>query len=228
VIIDWTRTALELLGEAMGHIERAADIEAHGGIIDQRDVPLAHRPKRKWYTQPREFDDVTAFCVHITAVRGGFGARKSDIAKHVKRGLDREKAVTHAQADRFLAVPYHDISARSLVRNLPAEVVSWHGRRCNRYSLGYAIDMASGDAFDLDLEQVRFDRVIRERRRECPGIRWIEAHRQHSAMRGGDPGAKVFRALLDVANDHGIEARPTHTTGTGRPLPADWLDLGRV
>lgn len=223
MLIDWTRTALEYAREAAGWMERAKIVGEDGGVIDQRHVSLAHRPKRKWYIEPRDLESVTSICAHITAVRGGFGSRKSDIRKHEERGVSHDDAVRLAQADRFLAVPYHDVSSRALVRNLPSHVASWHGNGCNRYALGYAIDMASGEPFDVKLEQARFEMALRSRRRDCPSLMFIEAHRQHSASRGGDPGRAVFRALLDVAYDHGMTDRRYHTTGSGRPLPADWL-----
>lgn len=228
MIIDWTITGIELLGKAIGHLERAAGIEAHGGVIDQTRVPLPQRPKRKWYPGARDLENITAICLHITAVRGGFGARRRDVAKHLERGVSAERARVLAQADRFLATPYHAVSAAALIRNLPEHVTSWHGHGANRYSLGYAVDMGRGDHVDIQREQDRFESILVRWSLICPNLRYVEAHRQHHAMRGRDPGPDVFAPLHEVAAGYGVRARPRHVTGTGRPLPADWLDTCRV
>lgn len=220
MIIDILRSAREWAGIAAGYAERVSDISTN---VYQEDIRLADRPTRKWYRTKRRPEDVTAVCLHVTAVAGGFGARRRDIERHLERGVLPDRARVLAQSDRFLSVPYHAISSNALVFNLETTVVSWHGHGANTYSLGYAVDMHTRDPLDIRREQDRFSFALKRWAMTCPDLRWLEAHRQHSAMRANDPSARVFRALHEVALDHGLDARPNHTTWSGRPIPPDWL-----
>lgn len=215
----------ELIGRAVGEIvEAGRDTGEPLLVVNNESEPLGDRPKRKWYAKPRHPHDIEAVCLHITAVSGGFGARRRDIERHLDDGyISRQDAVTYAQADRFLATPYHAVSARALVLNLPGDVVSWHGNGCNRYALGYAIDKGAEDEIDVATEQKRFRFALERWMDRFPSLQYVETHRQHSAMRGGDPGGDVCQALSPVIGDLGLTWRHSRTTGTGRPMPREWL-----
>jgi len=220
------RNVSEWIGRFAGQIQEAKvrhEQEATECVYLEH-VPLADRPKRKWYTAPRPAADVEAICLHITAVAGGFGARRRDIDRHLADGhITHDDAVVYAQADRFLATPYHAVSAKALVLNLPGEVVSWHGHGCNRYALGYAIDKGAQDRLDICRERRRF-RLAAERWIErFPNLAYVETHRQHSRSRGGDPGGDVCQALSPVIGELGLMWRQSKTTGTGMPMPREWL-----
>jgi hypothetical protein len=220
------RNVSEWIGRAVGDLQDATpryEQEATECVYLE-DVPLADRPKQKWYSKLRHPNDVEAICLHITAVRGGFGARRSDIQRHLSDGhITHDDAVVYAQADRFLATPYHAVSAKALVLNLPGEVSSWHGNGCNRYALGYAIDKAAEESLCIRKEQRRF-RLAAERWLErFPNLTYVETHRQHSRSRGGDPGGDVCHALSPVIGELGLMWRQSKTTGTGRPMPREWL-----
>lgn len=192
--------------------------------IDLEGVPLEDRPRQRWYRQPRHPNDVDAICLHITAVAGGFGARRRDIDRHLADGhITRDEAVVYAQADRFLATPYHAVSARALVLNLNGDVVSWHGHGCNRYALGYAIDKGADEPLSVAREQKRFRFAAERWLERYPMLQYVETHRQHSAMRGGDPGGDVCQAISPVMSELGLTWRHSRTTGTGRPMPREWL-----
>jgi hypothetical protein len=220
------RNVGEWIGRAAGEISdaRIRRLDEATECVYLEDVPLEDRPKRKWYRSLRHPNEVEAVCLHITAVRGGFGARKRDIQRHLNDGhITHDDAIVYAQADRFLATPYHAVSAKALVLNLPGEVVSWHGNGCNRYALGYAIDKAAGERMNIRREQNRFRLACERWIERFPNLAYVETHRQHSAMRGGDPGGDVCQALSPVIGELGLMWRQSKTTGTGKPMPREWL-----
>lgn len=67
-------------------------------------------------------------------------------------------------------------------------------------------------------------KIVEEAAKEGAEMRYVDAHRQHSADRGGDPGWYVWR---EVAIEHCVRklglATTDRTTRKGRTIPESWF-----
>jgi hypothetical protein len=99
----------------------------------------------------------------------------------------------------------------------------WHGNGGNPDSVGWAYDGAfPGDALDIDGGRASLEHLIDSARAQGAKLDRVEAHRQHNANRGGDPGAEIWRGIvLPVAAKCGLRGS-TRVTGTGKPVPSSW------
>lgn len=140
-----------------------------------------------------------------------------------------EWAKSMALMERYLATPYHHISAPNsvLVRNLPIDVSSWHGNKPNRYSIGWSVDDV-WDAGEMPRRAARdyqrdMREIVEEARSLGAPLTHYTYHRQHSAMRAQDPGPDVAsKVVLPVADALGLEFDPK-TTGTGLKVRRSWV-----
>ncbi|MGH1346273.1 MAG: hypothetical protein ACRBN8_32200 [Nannocystales bacterium] len=167
----------------------------------------------------RELSDVVAVVVHQTAVRGGFGVTQSAVR--------RSGSETMARVGRYQNTPYHGIYSprdRASIVQWPVWVHSYHGNRSNAYSLGWSYDgKLPGDALDVEQAQLSLAHLVSVGREFGAPLQYVEAHRQHSAQRGGDPGQAIWqRVVVPMLSKLGLATRPAHTTGDGLPLPDSW------
>jgi hypothetical protein len=186
-----------------------------------RNVASIPRDFARGRKRPRLLTEVTTVLVHQTAVAGGFGLSK--------RLLDRHQGqVVSARQARYRDTPYHGVYSpidRASIVQWPAWLHSHHGNGGNDYSLGWAYDgLLPGDVLDLHGARSALRHFVTAMRDAGVDLRYIEAHRQHSNQRGSDPGVMIWSLVVrPLLAELGLEERATHTTGTGKPLPADWL-----
>lgn len=177
----------------------------------------------RWSRRRADLAEITTVVTHQTATPIGVGDEL--LRAHAgDRVAARMARLTGSSAKRR-GVPYHGLfSPQDDATLLPwhPKFTSAHGHGSNRYSVGWAyIGTFPGDAVSERLAD-HFGTLLDEWLSMGLGLRFIEAHRQHSDQRGGDPGAELWAPLVEVARSRGIEPRPEHTTGTGLAIPASW------
>ncbi|KIG15493.1 hypothetical protein DB30_05516 [Enhygromyxa salina] len=185
-----------------------------------RNVTSVPRGFTRGRKRPRPLSLVNTVLIHQTAVAGGFGLSERLLGRHTGQ-------VFSARQERYRDTPYHGMYSpmdRGSVVQWPAWVHTFHGNGGNDYSVGWAYDgKLPGDVLDLHGARSALRHFVTAMREVGVELRYVEAHRQHSNQRGGDPGADIWssvvRPLLDELR---LEERPTRTTGTGLPLPNDW------
>jgi len=179
---------IEAAAKAAGEAEPVSDIivpevvvplRPKISIFDQRQIPLKERGKRRWYYLSKAFakyDGIGApppndyrgsyrgrkawgVCWHHTAVSGGFGARRNDVKRFLKRGVDKKYwlAIDIALEDpktwarvmaifkRYRGLPYHVLITHALVQclNLPFDLVSWASNGANNRFMAVGWDANS-------------------------------------------------------------------------------------
>ncbi|PRQ03220.1 hypothetical protein [Enhygromyxa salina] len=205
---------------AHGAGELEPDDEGMLFVESFRNVTSVPRGFTRGRNRPRPLSLVTTVVIHQTAVGGGFGLSARLLARHQGQAFS-------ARQDRYRDTPYHGVYSpidRASVVQWPAWVHSFHGNGANDYSVGWAYDgKLPGDVLDLHGARSALRHFVTAMREVGVGLRYVEAHRQHSNQRGGDPGAGIWslvvRPLLD---ELGLEERADHTTGSGLKLPSDW------
>lgn len=181
------------------------------------NVPRGFTRGRK---RPRPLSKVDTVLVHQTAVGGGFGLSERLLGRH-------QGQMVGARQARYRDTPYHGIYSpmdRASVVQWPAWVHSFHGNGGNKYSVGWAYDgKLPGDVLDLHGARSALRHFVTAMREVGAELRYIEAHRQHSSQRGGDPGVGIWSLIVrPLLAELGLEERPQHTTGSGLTLPDDW------
>lgn len=185
-------------------------------------LPAGHKGSTRRVRDPAR---VSVLLVHQTAVRGGFGVADRQVAwlpDHIPRA-GREQV---ARQIRYRTTPYHgvyDPRSRCSIVQWPVWAYMWHGNGGNADSFGWAIDgRYPGDDLDVDGARESMRHAIDAARRQGARLERVESHRQHSADRGGDPGAEIWReVVLPVAAECGL-AVTTRVTGSGRVNPGSW------
>lgn len=192
--------------------------------------PLPYRGNATW----RDPASVTAIVVHQTDVLGGFDPGRQRTARH--KGDARAALIErYREADPKKtndATPYHAIvnpKFRLSIVQWPARARTSHGNGGNEHGVGFAYDGAferdkgPSDKLDVDLLVVGLAHTICTARLQGCNLRTIEMHRQHSNMRGRDPGAELCRIAVAVGDLFGLVVEPTKVSGTGMPLPREWV-----
>jgi hypothetical protein len=201
-----------------------------GGIVQLietwQSVPRPLAPGHKGSTRRvRDPARVSVLLIHQTAVLGGFGATERQIdatPDHLPR-YEREQV---ARQIRYRKTPYHgvyDPQASVSIVQWPVWAYMWHGNGGNGDSVGWAYDgKIPGDDLDVDAAREALRHMIDAARRQGAKLARVESHRQHSAARGGDPGAEIWRGVvLPVAAECGL-GLSTRVTGSGQANPAAW------
>jgi hypothetical protein len=185
-----------------------------------RDVTSIPRSFEKARPRPRALMEVDTVVVHQTAVGGGFGVSQRMLDKHGNEVLARQI--------RYRETPYHGLFSprdRASIIQWPAWAHTFHGHKSNGYSLGWAYDgKAPGDALDLIGARSALRHFVTTMRECGAPLRYVEAHRQHSAERALDPGVEIWTQIVrPLLAEMKLEERSTRTTGTGLALPDEWM-----
>jgi hypothetical protein len=210
-----------------GHVNNDSDDDPHeaddAGMIfveTYRNVTSVPRGFEKARARPRSLVDVDTVVIHQTAVGGGFAVSKRLLEQHRDECLARQV--------RYRATPYHGLFSprdRASIIQWPAWAHTFHGHKSNATSVGWAYDgMVPGDELDLVAARAALRHFVTAMREAGASLRYVEAHRQHSADRALDPGVEIWTKLVrPLLAEVGLEERAEHTTGTGLALPAEWL-----
>jgi len=191
-----------------------------------QDVPRPLPAGNKGSTgRQRDPARVSVLLIHQTAVLGGFGVTKHQLAA-VPEHLPPAEREQVARQTRYRSTPYHavyDPKSRVSIVQWPVWAYMWHGNGGNIDSVGWAYDdKIPGGDLDVDAAREALRHVIDAARRQGAELARVESHRQHSSARGGDPGAEIWRGVvLPIAAECGLVAS-TRTTGSGRVNPAAW------
>lgn len=200
---------------------------------EQPDPPTLVRGKRKHLVRAghvvvRDPADVDGIVVHQTACV--FGASTAQIRA---AGGDRDLAIHR----RALGVACHALAFRdgAVVLANPLRWYVWHGNGLNERSLGlevegiYPAEVARPGPHDTPWTQQQADAtatalytLIREGRDEGMPLRYLWAHRQSSYARAGDPGEAIWRLVVQVGREWGLEPQPDLVVGSGRPISPAW------
>jgi hypothetical protein len=189
---------------------------SHEGL-ELAKMPASFTKGRK---TPRPITNVDTIEVHQTAVKGGFGLTASQLA-----AAGGDPVV--ARAKRYQGTPYHAIYSptdRWSRIQWPPWAYTWHGNGGNSYSIGWAYDGGfPGDVLDVEGARASLRDIVKRLRAAGVPLKFVEAHRQHSADRAGDPGREIWsRVVVPLLAELGLEERRTHTTGSGNPIPDSW------
>jgi hypothetical protein len=196
----------------------------------------------------REPSKVDAIVIHQTAAAYGASAAQVKAA-----GGDRELAL----ARRALRVACHAMAFRGgfYVAAAPLRWYVQHGNGLNAQSLGLEIDgLYSGLEDDPETFPRREDRdttwsagapcvltettieaarealrwLVETGRAEGMPIEYVYAHRQSSATRRSDPGAAIWREIVEAYAIPvlGLRSERGRTWGDGRAIPVEWSPAG--
>src|SRR5262249_10121970 len=133
-----------------------------------------------------------------------------------------------ARQARYRDTPYHGLFSakdKASIVQWPAWAHTFHGNKANATSVGWAYDgKFPGDELALPSARAALRHFVRAMRGAGAPLRYVEAHRQHSADRGGDPGVEIWSRLVrPLLTELDLQERPTRTTGSGLKLPPEWL-----
>lgn len=181
-------------------------------------IPRGFEKARKL---PRALELVDTIVVHQTAVAGGFGVSQRLLERH--RGHECE-----ARQTRYRQTPYHGLYSpkdKASIVQWPAWAYTFHGHKANATSVGWAYDgQLPGDELALPGARAALRHFVKTMRAAGAPLRYIEAHRQHSADRAADPGVEIWSLIVrPLLAELGLQERAKRTTGTGLALPPDWL-----
>lgn len=190
-------------------------------IESYRNVTFIPRDFDKARKRPRSLELVDTVVIHQTAVAGGFDVGARVLARY--RGHESE-----ARQARYRDTPYHGLYSpkdEASIVQWPAWAHTFHGNNANATSVGWAYDgKFPGDKLGLPGARAALRHFVRAMRSAGAPLRYIEAHRQHSADRGGDPGVEIWSKLVrPLLGELDLQERATRTTGSGLKLPPDWL-----
>jgi hypothetical protein len=169
----------------------------------------------------RSLESIDGITIHQTGVGSGFGITAQQLAR---AGGSRRRALE----ERAKRTPYH-------VFYSPRERVSFgqwdparytfHGHGLNARTIGWAYDgnvQKVGEPLDVDGAQASLRATIRYLKDRGVPIKYLFAHRQSSADRGGDPGARFwFEVVIPVAESEGLEPLQV-VYGSGKTIPDSW------
>jgi hypothetical protein len=190
-------------------------------VESYRNVTSIPREFAKARKRPRTLAVIDTIVIHQTAVAGGFDLSKRMLDRH--RGNSAE-----ARQARYRDTPYHGVFSpkdQASIVQWPAWAHTFHGNNSNATSLGWAIDgKFPGDELALPGARAALRHFVIAMRDAGVPLRFVEAHRQHSAQRAADPGVEVWTKLVrPLLGELKLEERATRTTGTGLSLPPEWL-----
>jgi hypothetical protein len=178
-----------------------------------QDPPPWFKGKRNTRREPA---DVTTVMLHQSAVAGGFGAADLEARAARYAGTSESKPGT----------PYHYIYSprdHAVCAIWHPELYSWHGDGGNAPSWAFCVDgKYPGDPLDRAELAAAFVLAVQHAASVGFAATKLEAHRQHAAGRGGDPGPEIWPVIEIVAGAMGITPTLTRTTGDGQPIPASW------
>ena len=210
----------------------------------------------KAYKTPRVLSALDLIVVHVTAVKGGFGVSKSRVKYWAKlldahgiddlpdglahQLLDAHGNFIHSETDlaqrlalweRFSNVPYHQVALRNgdILTNHPLDRVSWHGNAGN-VGVGFSVDCAPSEKLDeWMIETARMallTLIMRVREVSLQPVIRIAPHRAYSASRRDDPGAYVWRNVIEfvVSHSQGVVIDFETKRDGGLPVPNTWDD----
>ena len=185
-------------------------------------VPPAWFKGYRWIKR-RELADITTVVAHQTATP--IGVTKQLLAAHDGDLLAARTTRLTGSGVKRRGVPYQSVFSPeddATIMLWHPKFHSHHGHGSNSYSVGFAyIGKFPGDVVSERLRD-HFGALLDRWLSMGVGLRYIEAHRQHSDQRGNDPGPELWGTLVEVAASRGIEPRPLFTTGTGRSIPPTW------
>jgi hypothetical protein len=181
----------------------------------------------KGRARKRDPADVDTIVLHQTAVK--FGTRRADREKY------GERLALHR---RFYKTPYHCIALLNgdVLWNNDAAWYTFHGNSSNATSVGVAVEgsfpgleskrKASHHAIDeFVVATVRAALLLTMLKCEEQGaaIGKIQAHRNYSGGRVGDPGERLWRLNAVPAREAcGLQTDFLLARGSGRPIPLQW------
>lgn len=173
--------------------------------------------------------DVDTIVLHQTAVK--FGTTRANREKYGER-----KALHR----RFWKTPYHCIALLNgdILWNNDADWYTYHGNSSNARSVGVAVEgsfpgleskrKAGHHALDeFEIATVRAALLLTVRKCQEVGARigLIQAHRNYSGGRRGDPGELLWRLnAVPLREACHLETYFNRATGGGRPIPREWDD----
>lgn len=204
----------------------------------------------KAYANPRDVRLVDLIVVHVTAVTGGFGVSKSAVKRWTQALMNDHIAALPpglqaqfsempedlnlfarrlALWERFANVPYHQVALRNgdCIANHPLSRHTWHGNGGN-VGVGFAVDCGSGEKLtEWMIETARRSLSIliaRLQRETLQSIIRIAPHRAYSAARREDPGAYVWREVIEWVVSHSQGVRIDYETKRdgGLQVPNTW------
>jgi hypothetical protein len=211
-------------------------------LISKQTNPPASRDKWKIGADGkvvvRDPKTVSGIMLHQTGVWYGVSAAQVSAA-----GGDRHAALHN----RGLNIACHAVAFDGRdaglecghgVATAPLAWYCYQANTANSESLGLEIEgvypglvtpgcvMPSQRVINAARDAVRY--MVEQGRREGMPIRYVWAHRQSSAMRRGDPGEALWKAVaLDFAVPvMGLQTQNTRTWGDGMPIPAAWGGSG--
>jgi hypothetical protein len=184
-------------------------------------APATFKGRSSWGFRTPE--QVNGICLHQTASAGGIAPY--DLGGYMRRlgGTSmRRRGVPYA----YVYSPRHD----AVIALWHPRLYGWHGNGANARTIGFAIDGKwPGDEAPSNEQLARaLELMVAHASGEgFDRIEHIYAHRQFSAMRGGDPGAQLWLGLELGAAQLGIFPRPDYVrsskkAGKGRPIPSSW------
>lgn len=175
----------------------------------------------------REPSHVDGICWHITACL--FGVSPAAVAR---RGGDRRRA----RNERARRIPAHATLFRDGDAVVPFGLLAhlYHGNGWNPTKLGIEIESADGT---ITPEQVAtcgelVPWLIAEAAKEGITLRQSAAHRQTNGGKPNDPGPIVWKLVIELSEQHGLERTIVGFPGStpkvkhGLPIPKSWDPLG--
>lgn len=197
---------------------------APGVVVDNTREGVINGKGKK---TPRDLSKVDTICIHQTAVMGGYGVSKGQI----NRAKGNRRKALH---QRFWKVPYHYVLLRTgdiLINNHP-KAYTYHGNRCNSFSIGFAIDGKwPGDEWDQtfqDLCKFALTYAVKNARKEGANIQYVTPHGSWSRMRRGDPGHIIWHwVVVPVMLEMGLEFSVKGPRDGGLKIPElakQWKD----
>lgn len=175
------------------------------------------------HDNPRPTERVDTICFHQTYVKGGFGYSKR-LAKKIG-----PRAALHR---RFEKVPYHIVVLRNgdILWNNDVWEYTFHGGRCNRFSIGLAVDgRYPGDPFDDFMVETTHKAIALAKWKSAQqgaNLQFVTAHGVWSKRRLADPGGEIWeRGVMPMVErfDLQLSARGPRDGGeTIEDLRARW------
>jgi len=191
-------------------------------LVEHPDWGTKVRPPKWWHGRrwwKRSPESVKHWCWHQTAVLGGIAAR--DLEAYLERLHGHAVEPGKRQRD---GVPYAYVYSprfEALVALTHPAWCGYHGNGGNK-GIGIAIDASiPGELLDVDALAEAWRLAIDHAEGAGFTPELITSHRQHSNMRGGDPGAEVWKVVERVGLELGLRV-DEGTTGSGRPIPEHW------
>lgn len=202
--------ALAMLAGRRGggaRVGRIIDVTDQSANVRYNRGSVAGILKRK---RKRDMADVTGITLHQVGVANVGDAAVPKMTYHL---------VVH-KGDVYLIHPFN--------------TYLYHGHRFNRQTVGISVSGLYGpntplSAEDADALRRAITYARNEIRNQGGRPKYILAHRQSSADRGGDPGPAIWQeGALWAERNLGMQTLPDHAVDTGNPIPDSWMRPGGV